>query len=77
MRNLFTSTLPLTFLVLCAPAAFAQHAGPVSAGGVVESQTVTLEGNTPAPALYPENDRGPIDDTCSSARRRAKRRCRS
>jgi hypothetical protein len=63
MRNLFTSTLPLTFLVLCAPAAFAQHAGPVSAGGVVESQTVTLEGNTPAPALYPENDRGPIDDT--------------
>jgi subtilase family serine protease len=30
---------------------------------VIESQRVTLEGNTPPAAMHAENDRGPVDDT--------------
>src|ERR1700721_2512001 len=66
MRKPFTpfpSILPVILLAFCAPASMAQNATPVLTGRIVESQLVTLEGNTPPAALRAENDRGPVADS--------------
>jgi subtilase family serine protease len=66
MRKFFPPMLPflsLIFLVCSSTAAFAQNAKPVLTEPIVESQRVTLEGNTPPAALNAENDRGPVADT--------------
>jgi len=53
----------LTCLGFCSTPTFAQNASPILAEPIVESQTVTLEGNTPPAALRADNDRGPVTDT--------------
>src|ERR1700723_1963155 len=66
MRKFFPRMLPflsLIVLVCCSTAAFAQNAKPVLTERIVESQRVTLEGNTPPAALNAENDRGAVADT--------------
>jgi subtilase family serine protease len=62
MRNLYASIVLPLFLVLCAATAVAQNARPVLVESIAESQTVTLEGNTPPQALRSENDRGAVAD---------------
>jgi subtilase family serine protease len=59
----FLSILPVILLALCAPASMAQNAKPLLAERIVESQLVTLEGNTPPAAIRAENDRGPVADS--------------
>jgi len=66
MRKFFASyavCLSLLLLAFCSTAAFAQSSKPVLTAGIVESQLVTLEGNTPPAALVAEYDRGAVDDT--------------
>ena len=66
MRRLVASILTflsVILLALCSPAAFAQTAKPVLTQRIVESQRVTLEGNTPPAVFNAENDRGLVSDT--------------
>ena len=66
MRKFFASTLsPLALIsfLICSATAFAQNTRPVLTASIVESQRVTLEGNTPPAALYAANDRGLIADS--------------
>jgi subtilase family serine protease len=63
MRKYIASVLPLLSLCLCASASFAGNARPLLTGSINESQTVTLEDNTPPAALDPLNDRGAVADT--------------
>src|ERR1700678_3443656 len=66
MRKFFTSyatCLASLLLAFGSTAAFAQPAKPLLTQPVVESQLVTLEGNTPPAALVAEYDRGAVDDT--------------
>jgi len=52
----------LSLLFFCSTAVYAQNAQLLLTERVVESQRVTLEGNTPAAALDRGNDRGAVDD---------------
>ena len=63
MRQLFASLLLLPFAFFCSTVSLAQNAKPVLTGRIVETQRVTLEGNTTPAALHAENDRGPVADT--------------
>lgn len=63
MRSHFTPVLSLFLLSLWASASLASGARPILTGSIIESQTVTLEGNTPPPALNAGNDRGAVDDS--------------
>jgi subtilase family serine protease len=63
MRKYIATVLPLMSLCLFAAASVAGNARPVLTGSIIESQTVTLEGNTPPAALDPVNDRGAVADT--------------
>ena len=65
MRQLRASVLSLPSLIIlacCTTAAFAQNANAILTQSIVESQRVTLEGNTPPAALDPNNDRGAVPD---------------
>src|SRR5580698_2853572 len=63
MHKVVASVLPSICLCLCAGASFAGNARPLLTGSINETQTVTLEGNTPPAALDPVNDRGAVVDT--------------
>jgi hypothetical protein len=67
MRKCFASNPALRSLALfaccTAAAAFAWSDGRILTAPIVESQRVTLEGNTPPAALDAANDRGPVADT--------------
>jgi len=65
MRKFFASyaTALSLLLALCSATAFAQTAKPLLTAGIVDSQLVTLEGNTAPAALVAEYDRGAVDDT--------------
>ena len=54
--------LCLILLGFCSISARAQSPKPAITGAIIETQLVTLEGNTPAAALNPRNDRGPVAD---------------
>ena len=61
MRRLFASILSFLSVIsvaVCSPAAFAQTPKPVLTERIVESQRVTLAGNTPPAVFNAENDRG-------------------
>ncbi len=55
--------LSLVVVVCCAGMSFARNATPLLTAPVIESQRVTLEGNTPPAALDPHNDRGAVAGT--------------
>ena len=66
MRKCFASNPALRSLALfacCTAAASAWSDGRILTAPIVESQRVTLEGNTPPAALDAANDRGPVADT--------------
>ena len=62
MRRFFASNLSLTVLAFFATAALAQNGKSVLTGPIIETQRVTLEGNTPPAAQQAANDRGPVAD---------------
>ena len=57
------SSLMLIGLALASAMAAAQTARPLLTQPIDESQSVALEGNTPAAALDPANDRGPVSES--------------
>jgi subtilase family serine protease len=56
------SFLSLIFFVVCSSASFAQTTKPMLTDRIVETQRVTLEGNTPPAVFNADNDRGPVAD---------------
>jgi subtilase family serine protease len=63
MRRSTVSSLPFIVLALAAATAAAQTARPILTQPIDDSQSVALEGNTPAAALDPANDRGPVSES--------------
>jgi subtilase family serine protease len=57
------AALLVTLFAFAATTALAQNIQPIITQAIDESQTITLEGNTPAAALDPANDRGPVSET--------------
>jgi subtilase family serine protease len=57
------SFLSLIFFVLCSSTSFAQTIKPMLTDRIVETQRVTLEGNTPPAVFNADNDRGPVADS--------------
>jgi subtilase family serine protease len=66
MRRFFASilsSLSMIFLIVGAGSSFAQNTKPMLTERIVESQRVTLEGNTPPAVFNADNDRGPVADS--------------
>jgi len=61
-ENFYNWILCLVCLAVWPAAALAQDAKPAITAPVNEGVLVTLEGNTPAAAMHPECDRGPVAD---------------
>jgi subtilase family serine protease len=55
--------LCLISLAFCSTSAHAQSSTPAITGAIIETQLVTLEGNTPGAALNAKNNRGPVADS--------------
>jgi len=62
VRNDLAVLLSCSLLVFLPHRLVAQTPAAVLTQPIIESQLVSLEGNTPPPALVAANDRGPVDD---------------